>query len=122
MGALKGHLGNRLSIFASTCIKSSTLLGRGPHLGCQECFLPSSRLSSTIQRAPCSRASSRRSSLNRRRAHGVLISRSGLTSREPLWQQTTSNSYRPLRRFVPPAEIFDKSTYSCFADGRLHQR
>jgi len=27
-----------------------------------------------------------------------------------------------LRRFVPPAEIFDKSTYSCFADGRLHQR
>lgn len=46
------------------------------------------------------------------------------------WHHATANAIDPamldlvpdLQRFAPPAEIFDKYTYSAFSDGRLHER
>jgi nicotinamidase-related amidase len=46
------------------------------------------------------------------------------------WGQVTLHRIDPrlvdllpvLRRYAPPALVFDKSVYSAFADGRLHQR
>lgn len=45
------------------------------------------------------------------------------------WANVTRNAIDPalldlvpaLQRFVPPAEVFDKTVYSAFADGRLHR-